>query len=261
MLAPMTEEEFADRLAAEQEQEHPGWDFPAKVATCRDSLMREVLSVSEARRIYGVEVVGEALVEIKERLKNLPFDEGSIIAVARAVDTNKKRYRKSDYPYFDGGQSHRGTLAVGAVFLALAVGTVLGFWVESTDAVARLLPERSAAAVARLLPEKPVEVNSDTPIFTAGSPPLKFSVPDTKQTEEKLQSEVESAQANPAQSAQKLQAEISKLRQDLENRIITLEAQRRLLAKIQSHTSDASDVYEPSTRSLSIPTRFGMETR
>ncbi|NEV01064.1 hypothetical protein [Bradyrhizobium uaiense] len=256
----MTEEEFADRLAAEQEQKTPGWDFPARIATCRDALMREVLSVSEAQAIYGDSVLRAALKEIKEKLAETEFDRAAaIVAIAREVSP-KRDFKEFNYPYFEGGKSHGGMLAAAGLVLALISGTVLGFWAESTDAVARLLPERSAAAVARLLPEKPVEVNSDSSRFTSGSPPLKFSVPDTKLTEEKLQSEVESAQAN-SKSAQRLQAEINKLRQDLENKIITLEAQRRLLAKIQSQTSDASDVIAPLGRSLSVPTRFDTTAR
>jgi hypothetical protein len=262
MLAFMTEEEFADRLAAEQEKANPRWDFSARVVTCQDSLMRELLSVSEAHRVYGAEVVSKALGEMQEQLKTLRFDEESVVALARAVEPRKKRYRKSEYQYFDGGRQHgRAVAAAAVVLLALLSGTVLGSWLESTDAIVRLLPERPAAAVARLLPERSVEVNSDRSVVTTGSPTLKFSVPDTKQTEEKLQSEVESAQANTTKSAQKLQAEINKLRLDLENRIITLEAQRRALAKIQSQTSDASDSHVLDSRPLSIPTHYEIGNR
>ncbi|MEY9981608.1 MULTISPECIES: hypothetical protein [Bradyrhizobium] len=252
-------EEFADRLAAEQENGDPHWDRGARVSTCREALLKDLLSVVEARNMYGAEVVSEALGEIQQRLKAVPYSDESFVAVARAVDPKRPPVSRSDYPYFDGGHHYaKYAGAVAVLVLVLGCGTILGSWLEFTGSLARLPSAPGpVAAVAKMLPlpESPVEVNNDRVSLTDGTPPLKYSVPDTTATEKMLESEVASAQAKAEKSPEIIADQIRALKARVENDIIAIEARKRALARSHSKTSDAS-FSVGTVPKLSIPARF-----
>lgn len=223
----MNEDVFLDRLTGIQDAKTPDWDYASRVATCHDAIIQENLSVLQARKVFGDDVFGDALTEILKstghRSAAAPATPDGTFVASPSVVVTEDDLKAIDYPDFD--KPSRLPAAVMAVVALLAVGSLS--WL--------------------VVPARTIEVNSDIAKSNDMTKPLVFSVPDTSETEAKLRSEVESASA--AKSAGTLKNEIEQLRDEVEDKIIALEALKRVYSRFSGRTSEAVSSGNDANRS------------
>lgn len=208
----MNEEDVLDRLTATQEAKNPNWDHASKVVTCRDSLQHNLVSLPEARRAFGDDIVREALSELASRLA--PESDQEFLDAARACVATNKLLQKS-YPGFATARRERrkNVMVTSCLILVAAFG---GAWLSQGN-FAAWLPMQDARA-------------------------LSYSVPDNGAAEQRIQEQVKRLTPPPTSPSEveKNQAEMNRLAKELEDRLIALEARKRVARDRSRRTSDAA---------------------
>jgi hypothetical protein len=214
----MNEEDMLDRLTAAQEATNPNWDYASKVVTCRNSLLQNLLSLPEARKAFGDAVCAAALREMAERIDTFPVTEADFVEAARALAVKHGAFDGDTYENFPARMFPNAAKYALVCMLLIAVGGGSWFLYRNWSPVNW----------------RSVEVNSLTPSLPGKSKSLVFSVPNSPETEQKLEAEISDLSQRKAAApvaTEREKAEIDRLRQQVENSIINLEALKRVYAE------------------------------
>jgi hypothetical protein len=222
----MNEDDIADSLTVEIEKENPDWDFAAKVITCKNSLARNIVSLSEARIAFGEAVFTQALEQIKKlKTEDLTAIEGSAAEHAQPSRRRQPIWDNTPYPDWHAG---RRKFAIAASFFISIVG--------------------AAYAGTKLDNWNQIEVNSES-VSKSDGKPLVFSVPE-ESVEKELKAQVDNFKSrSDTLSPQDAELAIKILRKHVQESIIALEARKRALSDNRisgQKTSDGSDAIRPS---------------